>query len=130
LPITAFAVPLPPAPRRHYWPLWIGLPIIGLYALSQIEAKQSQTRQELLLPALHGGSLSTPEAFQSRCGKPEAIRTAKTGSVLDYGNILVSFPKSSDVAMVHFARKVDSPRIPDGMPADEQWAMEQLRCRL
>jgi hypothetical protein len=136
LPLVASAVAIP-APRKQpflsvtQWALLLGGGfVIFLYAISQITAKQDRDTHARLLSELHGGALSTPGAFQAHCGRPKSIRKSKSGDVFNYGNVLVSFNSSSGVPTASLRRNVDVVNLPDGMPADERWALDWLNCKL
>lgn len=100
--------------------------VIFLYAVIHVTAKQDRDDRTKLISELNGGTLSTPDGFQSRCGKPKSIRKGKDGEVLDYGSVLVSFNASA----ASLRRNVGTAGLPDGMPADNGWAFDQLNCKL
>ena len=126
LPITAFAMPVqPPTPKRTSWLFVLALIAAALYGLGILGQTLDKHDQTKLLMELHNGALSDPASFQAHCG-PAAIRYSQNHApMLDYGTLLVTFPDSA----VHFSRKVDSDRLPDGMPSDEQWALDQIKCK-
>jgi hypothetical protein len=93
-----------------------------LHKLRQIDANRQRAHHERLIAALHGGSLSTPESFQARCGEAHTTLTIHNAAVLDYGEVQESFPESAKGRSVSFERIVNG--SPRGIPADETWAME------
>src|SRR5438067_1253937 len=91
--------------------------LIFLYTFSRIEAKQSTDANTQLVSALHGGSLSTPDGFQSLCGKAGAIRTEDDATVLVYGDTSVHFRSNSARFVLHHHT------------IDEQAGMNRLHCK-
>jgi hypothetical protein len=105
LAISAMALPVAPAraPKtRLGFFFWMAVLLIFAVmvgeAVNKYQTAQRRQARATILAQLHGGQLSSPEAFQARCGQATSLWSTAAGPTLRYNGIdlLVSFPAAKD----------------------------------
>jgi hypothetical protein len=124
--------------RRPLAPLWLKTAIVlSLLVIVgrafDISQRQTQSARAALLSDLRSGKLSTPEAFQTRCGPAKFRETTKDGIQLHYSpsDVLVGFP-TSGVPVFHVQRAVegrDGKFHDSNQVVGEDFVFDELGCR-
>jgi hypothetical protein len=118
-------------------PPWLWFTLAGAAFLFFVSAASSwqharnADRRAALLADLHAGSLSTPAAFEARCGHASAQHTTTAGTVLEYSNaqLLVTLPAQGApsfqmLKVFREGRKYRNVAI----NVDEDFAIGRLHC--
>lgn len=107
------------------WLLLIAAILVSLHFISGWNTSHEIAKRESFVDQLRSGR-ATPAAFEATCGKAKREGAAAESTVLDYGDVRVTFPARNGAAS--FERIVWTQNGPHPMPADEDWALSMIRC--
>jgi hypothetical protein len=98
LPLTAIAMPTPAPRKRQISILAIVLCTFGIlwavvYASDHASAAHRESARSAFTAGIqpNDGSLATPEAFQTPCGRADAASQTRLETVLSYGELRIHF---------------------------------------
>lgn len=139
LPLTAqaIAVPVPEKQPLLTIPRLLALAalimLFTIYVASMMNGQHAAHAAASFATDLAAGRISTPQAFDARCGAPRWTESTKRGQEFHYlveaGDIYVTFAASGPVFEIERLRWRGSRATPYRVPAATDFVRDALGCR-